>query len=60
VFTKGLGTGVISTAIKARPGQQSWIDAATKSMTTSTPRRRKLLLPEKFEVHAATDVTGFG
>jgi len=46
VFTKGLGTGVISTAIKRGLAKQSWIDAATKSMTTLNARRRKLLLPE--------------
>jgi selenide, water dikinase len=34
LFTKALGTGVISTAIKKDTAQQSWIDAATRSMTT--------------------------
>src|SRR5690349_4295265 len=34
VFTKSLGTGVISTAIKQGIAKQSWIDAATRSMTT--------------------------
>ena len=34
LFTKALGTGVISTAIKKGLAQQSWIDAAVKSMTT--------------------------
>jgi len=34
VFTKGLGTGVISTAIKRGLAKQAWIDAATTSMTT--------------------------
>jgi selenide,water dikinase len=34
LFTKALGTGVISTAIKHGTAKQSWIDAATRSMTT--------------------------
>ena len=34
LFTKALGTGVISTAIKKGTAGQSWIDAATRSMTT--------------------------
>ena len=34
IFTKALGTGVISTAIKKGKAEQSWIDAATVSMTT--------------------------
>jgi selenide, water dikinase len=34
LFSKALGTGVISTAIKKGQAKQEWIDAATKSMTT--------------------------
>ncbi len=34
LFTKSLGTGVISTAIKQGSARQSWIEAATRSMTT--------------------------
>jgi selenide,water dikinase len=34
LFTKALGTGVISTAIKKGEAKQEWIDAAVKSMTT--------------------------
>ncbi len=34
LFTKALGTGVISTAIKQGTAKQSWINAATRSMTT--------------------------
>jgi selenide,water dikinase len=33
LFTKALGTGVISTAIKKGVAKQEWIDAAVKSMT---------------------------
>jgi len=34
LFTKALGTGVISTAIKKGVAEQAWIDAAVRSMTT--------------------------
>jgi selenide, water dikinase len=34
LFTKALGTGVISTAIKKGVARQEWIDGAVKSMTT--------------------------
>ncbi len=34
LFTKAIGTGVISTAIKKGVARQEWIDAAVKSMTT--------------------------
>jgi len=34
LFTKSLGTGVISTANKNGTAKQSWIDAAVRSMTT--------------------------
>ena len=34
LFTKAIGTGVISTAIKKQAAKRSWIDAAVASMTT--------------------------
>jgi len=34
LFTKALGTGVISTAIKKGVARKEWIDAAVRSMTT--------------------------
>ncbi len=34
LFTKALGTGVISTAIKRGKAEPAWIDAAVRSMTT--------------------------
>jgi selenide,water dikinase len=60
ILTKGLGTGVISTAIKRGEAKQQWIDAATKSMTTLNFRTAEVAASGKFTVHAATDVTGFG
>jgi selenide,water dikinase len=60
ILTKGLGTGVISTAIKQGKAMQTWIDAATKSMTTLNARAAEVAASGKFTIHAATDVTGFG
>jgi selenide,water dikinase len=60
ILTKGLGTGVISTAIKQGKAQPSWIDAAIKSMTTLNARAAEIAASGKFVVHAATDITGFG
>jgi selenide,water dikinase len=60
ILTKGLGTGVISTAIKRGVAKQEWIDAATKSMTTLNSRAAEVAASGKFTVHAATDITGFG
>ncbi len=58
VLTKALGTGVISTAIKKGKAEAEWIEAATQSMTTLN--RTAAEVAGKFQVHAATDITGFG
>lgn len=58
LFTKSLGTGVISTAIKKGVAKQAWIDAAVASMTTLNKTAAEVIA--KFAVHALTDVTGFG
>ena len=69
LFTKALGTGVISTAIKKGQAKQSWIDAAVKSMTTLNKTAAEVIVgsfqPSAVShqlnpVHALTDVTGFG
>jgi len=62
IFTKALGTGVISTAIKKGKAKQRWIDEATRSMTTLNKTAAEIVTQEKFRgaVHAMTDVTGFG
>jgi selenide, water dikinase len=60
ILTKGLGTGVISTAIKQGKAKQSWIDAAIQSMTTLNARAAEIAASGKFVIHAATDITGFG
>ena len=69
LFTKSLGTGVISTAIKKGSAEPAWIAAAVKSMTTLNKVAAEVLSGaaaptsegvSQFEVHALTDITGFG
>ncbi len=43
LFTKALGTGVISTAIKKKAAQQPWIDAAIASMTTLNKKAAEVI-----------------
>ena len=60
VFTKAIGTGVISTAIKKGKAEQQWIDAATRSMTTLNKQAAEVITRGEFRVNAMTDITGFG
>jgi selenide, water dikinase len=60
LFTKGIGTGVISTAIKKGKAESVWIDAAVRSMTTLNKRAAEVITAGDFRVSAMTDVTGFG
>jgi selenide, water dikinase len=60
IFTKAIGTGVISTAIKKGEARPEWMDAATKSMTTLNNKAAAVAISSGATVHAATDITGFG
>ncbi len=60
IFTKALGTGVISTAIKKGKAEPEWIDAAVQSMTTLNKRAADVIQQGDFDIHSMTDVTGFG
>src|SRR6202167_1456642 len=60
IFTKALGTGVISTAIKKGKAEAAWIDAAVRSMTTLNKGAAEAIQRGTLQVHAMTDVTGFG
>ena len=60
ILTKALGTGVISTAIKKGKAEAAWMDAAVRSMTTLNQRAAEVISGGNFQVHAMTDVTGFG
>ncbi len=59
LFTKSLGTGVISTAIKRGKAEPAWIDAAVDSMTTLNKQAAEVIRQGEFHIHAMTDVTGF-
>ena len=58
ILTKRLGTGVIGTALKQDCAAKDAVDAAILSMCTLNRAGMELALPH--EIHAATDVTGFG
>jgi selenide,water dikinase len=58
VFTKKIGTGIISTALKRGIAQAAHVQAAIDSMLTLNRAAAEAMA--EFEVHAVTDVTGFG
>ena len=58
VFTKRLGTGVIATALKRGIADEARVEEAVRSMLTLNRRACEEML--RFDVHACTDVTGFG
>ncbi|MGA9186480.1 MAG: selenide, water dikinase SelD [Candidatus Acidiferrales bacterium] len=66
LFTKPLGTGVISTALKQGRAESAWVTAATDSMTRLNRDAADALheiesaAPGANLIHAVTDVTGFG
>jgi selenide,water dikinase len=51
LFTKALGTGVISTAIKRGKAEPAWIDVAVHSMTTLNKRAAEVITT----AHGGTD-----
>ncbi|MCX6625119.1 MAG: selenide, water dikinase SelD [Acidobacteria bacterium] len=58
VFTKRIGTGVISTALKRGFAEPRHMEAAIESMLTLNREACETMLP--FEPHGCTDITGFG
>jgi selenide,water dikinase len=60
VFTKAIGTGVISTAIKRGKADFNWVRGAVKAMTTLNKNAAEVVISGNFAVNAMTDVTGFG
>jgi len=58
IFTKPLGTGIISTALKAGMVDEETITKLTKCMVTLNDKASELM--QKVGVHACTDITGFG
>ncbi|MCF0261733.1 MAG: selenide, water dikinase SelD [Sphaerochaetaceae bacterium] len=57
VLTKALGVGVVNTAAKAGLAESESVSEAVSSMTRLNKEARDKA--KAFEVHAATDVTGF-
>jgi selenide,water dikinase len=58
VFTKRLGTGVISTALKRGMARDADVAASITSMLTLNRKACEAMLA--YDVHGCTDVTGFG
>jgi selenide, water dikinase len=58
IFTKRIGTGVISTAIKRGIASDAHIDGAINSMLTLNRAAAEAM--KGLEIHSVTDVTGFG
>jgi selenide,water dikinase len=58
VLTKPLGTGIINTAIKAGMAPAELTDKVTGLMALLNREAAEIML--RFDVHACTDVTGFG
>jgi len=58
VFTKRIGTGVISTALKRGIAEAAHVEAATNSMVTLNREACERMLA--YAVHGCTDVSGFG
>jgi selenide,water dikinase len=58
VLTKPLGTGIISTALKAGMVNEETAAKVTKSMATLNNQASELM--QEVGVHACTDITGFG
>jgi selenide,water dikinase len=58
ILTKPLGTGIISTAIKAKMAGEETAARIAESMATLNKRASELM--QEIGIHAATDITGFG
>ena len=59
-LTKMLGTGVVGTAIKFDRAPAATVDAAIHSMVTLNRAASEALCRLPGDVHACTDITGFG
>jgi len=58
ILTKSLGTGIISTALKAGVVDEGTVIKFTRSMATLNGKASELM--QEVGVHACTDITGFG
>ncbi len=60
LLTKPLGTGVITTALRAGKAKAAWVEAAVGSMCRLNRTAAEALASLPGGVNAATDITGFG
>jgi len=58
ILTKPLGTGIINTALKGGLAHEHSVSESIKCMTTLNKKAAELMT--EVEVHACTDITGFG
>jgi selenide,water dikinase len=58
ILTKPLGTGIISTALKAEQVSEETVAKMTKYMAALNKKASELM--QEVGVHACTDITGFG
>lgn len=58
ILTKPLGTGIISTAVKGGIASAETIERTTQMMAALNQRAAKIM--SAYDVHACTDITGFG
>ncbi len=59
IMTKPLGTGIISTAIKAQEASPKQLTQAVSSMIRLNKKASEIMVAER-DIHACTDITGFG
>jgi selenide, water dikinase len=59
ILTKPLGTGIVGTAVKGGVADPALAARSVACMTTLN-RRAAELMAERSDIHACTDVTGFG
>ena len=58
ILTKPLGTGIVNTAVKAELASKE-AEAEVIGVMTSLNKKAKQIF-DRYEIHACTDVTGFG
>jgi selenide,water dikinase len=59
ILTKALGTGIVSTAVKVGSADEMLVERSIRSMSTLNRKAAELMVATP-QVHACTDVTGFG
>ena len=59
ILTKPLGTGIINTALKAKMADDALVEKSTEFMMDLNKKASELMV-QSTDIHACTDVTGFG